>query len=49
MYPALTSDAALCIVPEEMRLDLEGMNAYFEKKSRHARFPDNASWQTICY
>ena len=45
MYPALTSDAALCIVPEEMRL----MNAYFEKKSRHARFPDNASWQTICY
>ena len=30
-YPALTSGAALCIVPEEMRLDLEGMNAYFEK------------------
>jgi len=32
-YPALTSGAALCIVPEEMRLDLEGMNAYFEKNS----------------
>ena len=30
-YPALTSGAALCIVPEEMRLDLEGMNIYFEK------------------
>ncbi len=30
-YPALTSGAALCIVPEEMRLDLEAMNAYFEK------------------
>ena len=30
-YPALTSGAALCIVPEDMRLDLEGMNAYFEK------------------
>ena len=30
-YPALTSGAALCIVPEEMRLDLEAINAYFEK------------------
>ena len=30
-YPALTSGAALCIVPEEMHLDLEAMNAYFEK------------------
>ncbi|MBO4400577.1 MAG: amino acid adenylation domain-containing protein [Selenomonadaceae bacterium] len=30
-YPALTSGAALCIVPEEMRLDLEAMNVYFEK------------------
>ena len=29
-YPALTSGATLCIVPEEMRLDLEGMNKYFE-------------------
>ena len=32
-YPALTSGAALCIVPEEMRLDLEAMNNYFEKNS----------------
>ena len=32
-YPALTSGAAVCIVPEEMRLDLEGMNAYFEKNN----------------
>ncbi len=30
-YPALTSGAALCIVPEEMRLDLAAMNDYFEK------------------
>ena len=30
-YPALTSGAALCIVPEEMRLDLAAMNNYFEK------------------
>ena len=30
-YPALTSGATLCIIPEEMRLDLEAMNAYFEK------------------
>ncbi len=32
-YPALTSGAAVCIVPEEMRLDLEAMNAYFEKNN----------------
>lgn len=31
IYSTLTSDAAICIVPEEMRLDLESMNAYFEK------------------
>ena len=36
-YPALTSGAALCIIPEEMRLDLEAMNQYFEKnKVTHA-------------
>ncbi|HAM68277.1 MAG TPA: hypothetical protein DCP68_01475 [Ruminococcus sp.] len=29
MYPALTSGAAVCIVPEEMRLDLNAMNDYF--------------------
>ena len=29
MYPALSSGAAVCIVPEEMRLDLEAMNGYF--------------------
>lgn len=31
MYPALCSGAAVCIVPEEMRLDLRGMDAYFLK------------------
>ena len=30
-YPALMCGAAICIVPEEMRLDLEAMNNYFEK------------------
>ncbi|MBQ5311345.1 MAG: amino acid adenylation domain-containing protein, partial [Oscillospiraceae bacterium] len=28
-YPALASGAAVCIVPEEMRLDLNAMNSYF--------------------
>ena len=36
-YPALTSGAALCIVPEEMRLDLAEMNNYFDSnKVTHA-------------
>ena len=30
LYPALTTGAAVCIVPEEMRLDLQIMNRYFE-------------------
>ena len=30
-YPALTCGAAICIVPEEIRLDLEAMNKYFEE------------------
>ena len=30
-YSALTSGAAICIVPEELRLDLEAMNKYFEE------------------
>ena len=29
MYPALSAGAAVCIVPEEMRLDLNAMNDYF--------------------
>ena len=29
MYPALSAGAAVCIVPEEMRLDLNAMNEYF--------------------
>ncbi len=29
VYPALTTGAAVCIVPEEMRLDLQVMNQYF--------------------
>jgi len=29
IYPALSSGAAVCIVPEEMRLDLNAMNRYF--------------------
>ena len=31
MYPALAAGAAVCIVPEEMRLDLNSMNDYFIK------------------
>jgi len=30
-YPALSCGAKICIVPEEMRLDLMSMNNYFEK------------------
>ena len=29
LYPALSSGAAVCIVPEEIRLDLNAMNEYF--------------------
>jgi len=29
IYPALSAGAAVCIVPEEMRLDLNAMNDYF--------------------
>ncbi len=29
MYPALSAGAAVCIVPEEMRLNLNAMNRYF--------------------
>lgn len=37
LYPALTTGAAVCIVPEEMRLDLTIMNRYFEdNKVTHA-------------
>lgn len=37
LYPALTTGAAVCIVPEEMRLDLTVMNRYFEdNKVTHA-------------
>ena len=31
MYPALISGAAVCIVPEELRLDLIALNDYFER------------------
>ncbi|MCR5604961.1 MAG: amino acid adenylation domain-containing protein [Lachnospiraceae bacterium] len=31
MYPMLGSGAAICIVPEEMRLDLNSMNEYYIK------------------
>ena len=30
MYPALTRGAAVCIIPEEIRLDLEAINRYLE-------------------
>lgn len=30
MYPALTSGAAVCIVPEDIRLDLVALNDYFK-------------------
>ena len=32
MYPALTKGATVYIIPEEMRLDLIAMNAYFERE-----------------
>ena len=31
MYPALTNGAAVCIVPEDIRLDLTALNGYFKK------------------
>ena len=31
LYPALTTGASVCIVPEEMRLNLPELDAYFEK------------------
>ena len=33
LYPALTTGASVCIVPEEMKLNLPEMNTYFEKNS----------------
>ncbi|MEG0829785.1 MAG: amino acid adenylation domain-containing protein [Anaerovoracaceae bacterium] len=37
MYPALTSGATVCIIPEELRLELPMLNEYFEKeKVTHA-------------
>ncbi|MBQ0053181.1 MAG: amino acid adenylation domain-containing protein [Bacteroidales bacterium] len=33
MYPALTNGAAVCIVPEEIRLDLTALNDYFKKNA----------------
>lgn len=32
MYPALTSGAAVCIIPDELRLELPKLNAYLEKE-----------------
>ncbi len=32
MYPALTSGAKVCIVPEDMRLELKRLNEYMEKE-----------------
>ena len=31
MYPALATGAAVCIIPEEIRLDLNAINGYLEK------------------
>lgn len=31
MYPALTSGASVCIIPEDMRLELNRLNKYFEE------------------
>ena len=33
MYPTLSKGASLCIVPEEIRLDLNAINDYFEKNN----------------
>jgi len=32
MYPALTCGATVCIIPEELRLDLVALNEYFEQE-----------------
>lgn len=32
MYPALTGGSSVCIIPEEMRLELTALNEYFEKE-----------------
>ena len=31
MYPAITTGAAICIIPEDIRLDMERLNEYLEK------------------
>ena len=33
LYPALTCGATVCIVPEELRLDLVALNDYFEREN----------------
>ena len=33
LYPALTCGAAVCIVPEKLRLDLVALNDYFEREN----------------
>lgn len=32
IYPALTVGAAVCIIPESIRLDLRGLNSYFKEQ-----------------
>ncbi|MBR2143240.1 MAG: amino acid adenylation domain-containing protein [Anaerovibrio sp.] len=45
-YPALTCGAAVYIVNEEMRFDLAGMNACFEKNEvTHAFMTTQVAWQ----
>ena len=38
LYPALTSGATVCIVPEEIRLDLKKLGQYFEENNVNVAF-----------
>ena len=46
LYPALTRGASVHIIPEEIRLDLVSLNAYFEKKGiTHAFMTTQVAYQ----
>ena len=38
MYPALISGACVCIVPEEIRMDLKALGKYLEKNNVSVAF-----------
>lgn len=46
LYPALTTGAAVCIVPEEIRLDLDALYAYFaDNKVTHCFLTTQVGYQ----